>query len=131
MKSEMYGKSPIDSDEGSGFAFEVVNKYDNYSDMENTTETIEYLDEEHVLEEFEDHCSEQMDDERDPGPIVPTSINKVNPTNSTQKRSLFTEGECEIFGVFVANEMKTFDIKNRKVFKRKVLQLLLDMEEDD
>lgn len=139
---------------------------EEYADLDNI-ESVEYLDEEHVIEEYEEQMSEEMipyqDQEPEPeqeeepfqeneieeegevvdiviptkistNPIQSQSITKPipNPTPAGKKSSLFTEGECEIFGVFVANEMKGFrDLTKRRTFKRKVLQLLLEMESDD
>lgn len=139
-----------ESDDGSGVAFEVVEKFENdYSDLENG-DIVEYLQEEELIEEYQvSQCSEEevgqdleTQHEQDipkkylklqndkKVPISPIQANTTTTTKNSRNSSLFTESECEIFGVFIANEMKSFDTKKRKLFKKKVLQLLLDMDDD-
>lgn len=131
-----------DSDDGS-FTFEVVDKFDNsYTDHQDP-EVVEYLNEEQIIEDYDvaSDCSYQLETLQET--VEPQKIKQrrephhdqtMSPTPANMlasgKHSLFTESECEIFGVFIANEMKAQSFDKRRLFKRKVLQLLLDMEDE-
>ncbi|KAL5290784.1 hypothetical protein ACFFRR_010265 [Megaselia abdita] len=136
-RTEFSRKNPlhVESDEGSSFAFEVVEKIESndYSDQE----VVEYLTEEQVeIEEYDEssQISEEILDEEDDRSRKTQFKQSQSPvkaiTTTGSRSSLFTESECEIFGVFIANEMKGFDFRKRKVFKKQVLQLLIEMEDD-
>lgn len=129
-----------ESDDGS-FTFEVMDKYENnYADHLNS-EVVEYLHEEQIIEDYDvasnsSYQLESLQEPSDPQKIKLKSHRDqtMSPTQANMstsgKSSLFTESECEIFGVFIANEMKVQSFAKRRHFKRKVLQLLLEMEDE-
>lgn len=103
----------------SSFAFEVVDKVDDISDYENT-EIVEYITEDHIIGDYEVGSESSYDQ----------SSSNLGRKQGDRRTSLFAESECEIFGTFIGNELKTMPLKKKNLFKRQVLQLLLDMGSD-
>lgn len=136
MKSEVISNTtlPIETEDGTSYSVEIIDKYNESSHYEQ--ETLEYENEEHVFEnndsnygEIDLEDEEEMEQEQEQEEPESSNNNLENPNSVSS--SLFSEGECEIFGVFVTNEMKGFDPKKRKLFKKGIYKLLLDLENED
>lgn len=143
MNPESIDKNISEDSEGytSSYRIETAQAYDPDSYDTEANDIIEYEHEEHILEDepgdfYEEVNMEDpqeyefkinLEPEAEPEQEQPTTT--TTPAGSKVPQ-IYSEGECEIFGVFITNEMKGLDPRKRKLFKKKILQILIDMEDE-